>query len=126
MAHQSVFDAVPDAGLWRCALLLDGSIGIGGDPEALLQRVESGSRSTADCWWKPDILSNRPSTSMCGSKPPRAAARGFAGRSFLTSTWGCSPVPAVSFSDAWEDEGRYFAQLDRRSIPDHRGGHLRS
>ncbi len=33
VAHQSVFDAVPDAGMWRCALLLDGSIGIGGDPE---------------------------------------------------------------------------------------------
>ena len=39
VAHQSIFDAVPDTGQWRCGLLLDGSIGIGGDPESLLQRV---------------------------------------------------------------------------------------
>lgn len=35
----SVFADVPDAGRWRTALLLDGNIGIGGDPAALLRRV---------------------------------------------------------------------------------------
>jgi SAM-dependent methyltransferase len=35
----SVFDDVPGAGSWRSALLLDGNIGIGGDPAALLARV---------------------------------------------------------------------------------------
>ncbi|MGI8728474.1 MAG: methyltransferase domain-containing protein [Solirubrobacteraceae bacterium] len=35
----SVFDDVPDAGSWSSALLLDGNIGIGGDPVALLERV---------------------------------------------------------------------------------------
>ena len=39
VAHQSIFDAVPDTGRWRCGLLLDGSIGIGGNPESLLRRV---------------------------------------------------------------------------------------
>ena len=37
--ERSVFDAVPAAGRWRTALLLDGNIGIGGDPVALLCRV---------------------------------------------------------------------------------------
>lgn len=36
---RSVFDAVPGEGRWGCALLLDGNIGIGGDPAALLRRV---------------------------------------------------------------------------------------
>ena len=36
-----VFGAVPGAGRWRTALLLDGNIGIGGDPAALLTRVAS-------------------------------------------------------------------------------------
>lgn len=36
---QSVFDAVP--GHWATALLLDGSVGIGGDPVALMRRVLS-------------------------------------------------------------------------------------
>jgi SAM-dependent methyltransferase len=35
----SIFDRVPGAGRWRTALLLDGNIGIGGHPEALLRRI---------------------------------------------------------------------------------------
>ncbi len=35
----SVFDDVPAAGRWRTALLLDGNVGIGGDPAALLRRL---------------------------------------------------------------------------------------
>jgi SAM-dependent methyltransferase len=37
--ERSVFDRVPGAGRWATALLLDGNIGIGGDPLALLLRV---------------------------------------------------------------------------------------
>ena len=35
----SVFYPVPDTGRWGSALLLDGNVGIGGDPAALLRRV---------------------------------------------------------------------------------------
>lgn len=38
---RSVFDRVPGAGRWSTALLLDGNLGIGGHPEALLARVAS-------------------------------------------------------------------------------------
>ncbi|TDC07619.1 methyltransferase domain-containing protein [Nonomuraea longispora] len=34
-----VFEPLPGTGLWAEALLTDGNIGIGGDPEALLRRV---------------------------------------------------------------------------------------
>jgi SAM-dependent methyltransferase len=34
----SVFQDVPDAGRWETALLLDGNIGIGGEPATLLER----------------------------------------------------------------------------------------
>ncbi len=37
----SVFDSLPASGCWRSALLLDGNIGIGGDPVSLLARVRS-------------------------------------------------------------------------------------
>ncbi len=37
--RRNVFEALPGEGRWRTALLADGNIGIGGDPEALLQRV---------------------------------------------------------------------------------------
>ncbi len=35
----SVFEQVPGAGSWDCAVLADGNIGIGGDPSRLLSRV---------------------------------------------------------------------------------------
>ena len=37
--QRSIFDPLPGAGRWRAALLLDGNIGIGGDPLLLLRRV---------------------------------------------------------------------------------------
>ena len=39
--ERSVFDPIPAMGRWGSALLLDGNAGIGGDPEALLQRVRA-------------------------------------------------------------------------------------
>jgi SAM-dependent methyltransferase len=39
--QRSVFDAVPGQGRWRTVLLVDGNIGIGGDPVRLLQRCGS-------------------------------------------------------------------------------------
>ncbi len=37
--HRSVFDPLPGTGRWGAALLLDGNVGIGGDPVALLGRL---------------------------------------------------------------------------------------
>lgn len=39
--QRSVFDQIPGAGRWHCALLLDGNIGIGARPVQLLRRVAS-------------------------------------------------------------------------------------
>lgn len=37
--HRSVFDPLPGTGRWGAAMLLDGNIGIGGDPATLLDRL---------------------------------------------------------------------------------------
>ena len=39
VVEASIFDRLPGAGAWRTALLLDGNIGIGGRPDALLRRL---------------------------------------------------------------------------------------
>jgi SAM-dependent methyltransferase len=39
--EQSIFARIPGAGSWRSALLLDGNVGIGGDPTLLLARLAS-------------------------------------------------------------------------------------
>lgn len=36
---RSVFEALPNEGGWRTALLFDGNVGIGGDPERLFRRL---------------------------------------------------------------------------------------
>ncbi|MCH0539798.1 methyltransferase domain-containing protein [Streptomyces sp. MUM 203J] len=41
---RSVFDPLPDEGGWGTVLLMDGNIGIGGDPVALLRRVAELAR----------------------------------------------------------------------------------
>jgi len=38
--HRSVFTHIPGEGRWDTVLLIDGNIGIGGDPIALLRRVQ--------------------------------------------------------------------------------------
>ncbi|MFY1697128.1 class I SAM-dependent methyltransferase [Solwaraspora sp. WMMA2101] len=39
--HQDLFDRLPGEGRWAHAVLLDGNIGIGGDPVALLRRCRA-------------------------------------------------------------------------------------
>jgi SAM-dependent methyltransferase len=43
--HRSVFDRLPNEGAWGTALLLDGNVGIGGDPVSLLARIRRALRS---------------------------------------------------------------------------------
>ncbi|MGP4017625.1 class I SAM-dependent methyltransferase [Saccharopolyspora sp. 5N708] len=47
---RDVFRPVPGTGNWREALLIDGNIGIGGDPGALLRRVHQLVRTGGHVW----------------------------------------------------------------------------
>jgi SAM-dependent methyltransferase len=44
--QRSVFDPLPGEGRWRTALLIDGNIGIGGNPATLLARIRHVLHST--------------------------------------------------------------------------------
>jgi SAM-dependent methyltransferase len=44
----SIFGELPGSGSWRSALLLDGNIGIGGDPARLLERIGALLRDDGD------------------------------------------------------------------------------
>jgi SAM-dependent methyltransferase len=112
VVRRDVFGGVPDEGTWGTALLLDGNIGIGGDPVRLLERVRR-------------LL--RPG----GRALVELGAPGSGTRSFLAriedadATW--FPWGSVAADDigwlgfaaglrpgrAWSAEGRWFARLDR-------------
>lgn len=56
---RSVFDPLPGTGRWDTALLMDGNLGIGGDPDALLRRIaqlrSSGGLLIAETVPYPDV-----------------------------------------------------------------------
>ncbi|HEV2814296.1 MAG TPA: class I SAM-dependent methyltransferase [Solirubrobacteraceae bacterium] len=106
----SVFGGLPGAGRWRSALLLDGNIGIGGDPAALLRRVASVLR--------PD------GRVLAEVEPPGAPTRvelvqlecgGRLGAPFPWARVGADGVRSVAaplaVHDVWRDGARWFAEL---------------
>jgi SAM-dependent methyltransferase len=115
----SVFGDVPAAGCWRTALLLDGNIGIGGDPVLLLRRIHA-------------LLSSSGTASVELDAPGVTSGRfhawvehdGRTGTRFLWARVGPAQVRCVAaragfdVADIWQSAGRWFAQLDRRVGPD--------
>jgi SAM-dependent methyltransferase len=111
----SVFAPVPGAGHWRTALLLDGNIGIGGRPVALLQRLSS--------------LLRLDGTLLCELDPPGSPTRSeliaLEDRAGTRSAWfpwarvsvdavqNLAASAALSLESTWLQDGRWFAQLGR-------------
>jgi len=114
--HADVFGRLPDEGRWATALLLDGNIGIGGDPATLLVRLR-------------DIL--RPE----GLVLAEVEAPGTTGARLMVRAevddelrsdwfpWAIVPVDELAHlvavsgftvRDTWEGGGRWFAALEAR------------
>ena len=108
----SVFSRVPRAGAWGSALLLDGNLGIGGDPERLLRRVRA-------------LLAPGGSILVETDPPgwPTRATRARLEGGGTRSEWfpwalvgadglaGPAAAAGAAVADAWEDGGRWFAML---------------
>lgn len=117
--HRSIFDVIPREGEWDTALILDGNIGIGGNPSALLRRCA-------------EIV--RPG----GSLVVEAHADPFCDRGFLASLIDdeghtSAPFPwyelgregvaarahgaGFTVADSWMQDGRSFVLLRRMMQP---------
>ncbi|WP_320670314.1 methyltransferase domain-containing protein [Patulibacter defluvii] len=112
----SVFGPLPLAGRWRTALLLDGNVGIGGDPARLLGRLA-------------ELL--RPDGAVLVELDPDDRAGDGRGRAIRleqgdgVSEWfpwarvgpGAIATPAAAaglrVAERWQDEGRRFCVLTR-------------
>lgn len=112
--HRSVFDPLPGQGRWGTVLIADGSVGIGGDPVALLARSRELLRA-GGCI-------------LVEVGPPGSATDSFTAR--LESAQSCSgwfpwarlsidSVPEVAratrleVAEIWTGEGRWFAKLNK-------------
>jgi SAM-dependent methyltransferase len=112
--HASVFDSIPGAGTWGTALLLDGNIGIGGRPTALLTRLARVLRPGGLV-----LVELDPPGTPAGSTRIRLETAG------AVSDWfGWAHVDAeavaehahaagLAVRETWESEGRCFACLRR-------------
>jgi SAM-dependent methyltransferase len=116
--HRSVFAQIPGTGRWRTALLLDGNIGIGGDPIELLGRVTT-------------LLAPHGRVLIEFAAPGSGAERTTA-RLELGAEAGpwfpWSRVPfdqagdlaassALTLDESWCDDGRWFASLRGSGAP---------
>jgi SAM-dependent methyltransferase len=113
VVHGSVFDAVPGAGSWRTALLLDGNIGIGGDPSVLLARVAAllapGGRVLCEC----DLPGTGIRRGPIRLEHDRRASRWFPWARVAVDALGSVAHPLAPVA-RWEDGGRWFAALEAR------------
>jgi SAM-dependent methyltransferase len=108
----SVFGHVPAGGSWNCALLLDGNIGIEGDPVRLLRRVR-------------DLLAPGGAVLVETGRPGRRTRvvhlrledEQDHSVSFPWAFVGLDGLPAIAHAaglrvaEAWSHSGRWFAEL---------------
>jgi SAM-dependent methyltransferase len=113
--ERSVFDRVPGARRWGSALLLDGNIGIGGDPVALLTRVQALLRPHGRVIVETDPAGRRHEPVLL----VRAESAFATGPWFRWTKVGHDRLVAVAGTtgfglvDFWETDGRGFAHLER-------------
>jgi SAM-dependent methyltransferase len=113
--HRSIFSPIPGEGTWRTVLLVDGNIGIGGDPVRLLHRVAnllcSGGRALVEL--------EPPGTNLhLGSARIRAEHQHDSGwfgwaRVPVGSIGALGGLAGLRLSECWSVHQRWFAALDR-------------
>lgn len=109
----SVFDAVPDEGHWDTALVIDGNIGIGGDPTALLARcreiVRAGGRVVVET--NPEVTADRVYTARVVDADGNESA-GFPWAEVgLDALHRHAAEAGLVARQSWTAEGRNFCEL---------------
>lgn len=120
--QRSVFDPLPGEGRWNTALLMDGNIGIGGSPRALLARAAGllAPDGVLMVETAPTDVDERLRVRVAGGRD-RAAARGAAqfdwARVGLRALFAHAGAAGWRPAKAWESCGRTFAAL-RKPCPE--------
>lgn len=111
--HGSVFDPVPDEGRWDTALVIDGNIGIGGDPAALLARcreiVRVGGRVLVET--HPDRSADRTYTARVVDTDGHESAAFPWAEVGLDALHDHAAAAGLLARQSWTAEGRTFCEL---------------
>lgn len=118
--QRSVFSHVPGEGRWGTALLLDGNIGIGGDPAMLLARLAALLSPLGRVLVEIDApVGDRPKPEMRIPGLARLELDGRPGPWFgwmrvdLAQLALAVASAGMTMADEWVDNGRHFAHLTR-------------
>lgn len=112
--ERSVFDRLPGTGRWGSALLVDGNIGIGGDPVALIRRLRGLVRRGGRI-----LVELDPPGVSSGVRRARLAGDGAVGPWFpwarvgVTDAVHLAGMSGCELAEVWEDNARWFARFDR-------------
>ncbi len=112
--HRDVFGPVPDAGAWGSALLLDGNVGIGGDPARLLMRVRDLLRPGGRV-----LVETDPPGAGSASLQVRAETHRRRSGWFAWAIVDADDLPTLadvaglSCVDRWSAGDRWFGRLER-------------
>jgi SAM-dependent methyltransferase len=112
--QRSIFDRIPGHGRWGTALLVDGNIGIGGEPVALLRRVLALLRFDGRVLVEVDA-----SDTPTSHHTVRLEHDGYASPWFAWAGVGADDLDQLArgsrlrVRDVWTDSERCFAQLDK-------------
>ena len=110
--QRSIFERVPGHGRWGTALLLDGNIGIGGAPDALLRRVAALLRVDGRV-----LVELGPPGAPTGRDTVRLEHDGTTGPWFAWANVGIDDLDELArashlhVDEIWTDSRRWFAQL---------------
>jgi len=108
----SVFARIPGAGTWGSALLLDGNIGIGGAPDALLARLRELLRPGGEVLVElapPGVAATSEHIRLeLGDRRSRPFAWAYVGVDAIEA-----PARAAGFTvgERWQEQRRWFARL---------------
>jgi SAM-dependent methyltransferase len=123
VVHGSVFGAVPGAGGWGTLLLLDGNIGIAGNPERLLKRCGDLLRPGGRVLVETEPPGRTASRGRVRVEDTGPLQRELGGRSRRTSPWfswatvsashvhDLAAATGFAVREIWRAEQRWFADL---------------
>ncbi|MCX4552315.1 methyltransferase domain-containing protein [Streptomyces sp. NBC_01387] len=113
---RSVFDPLPDEGRWGTVLLMDGNIGIGGAPEALLGRVCEliDPNGTLIVETVAQDIDERVEVRFCDGRVTRGTTAFPWARVGTPALLGYAEATGWIAEDQWRAAGRTFLQLRPR------------
>lgn len=111
--RRSIFERVPGEGRWGSALLLDGNIGIGGDPAKLLTRIREVLRPGGSVLVELDPPGAPTGATIVRLEGPSDASSWFPwARVSVDQIAALSADCSLAVKEVWRAGDRWFAQLD--------------